>query len=57
MSAKAKTREQIANEYGIGRATFRKWLKEKGIELSNGLICPKEQEKIYEIFGMPKNAH
>ncbi len=51
----AKTRGQLAQEYGISRKTFYNWLKESGICLSDRkLITPKEQEIIYEIFGQPK---
>ncbi len=50
---KAKTRAEIANEYGIHRNTFRTWLKTAGIKLSNRLITPKEQALIYSYFGYP----
>ena len=52
---KAKTRQEIANEYGIHRNTFRTWLKDAGIKLSKKLITPKEQALIYEYFGHPVN--
>jgi predicted site-specific integrase-resolvase len=51
---KAKTRKQIADEYGISRKTFQRWRKKENIKLSNGLITPKELDEIYEIFGKPK---
>ena len=50
---KAKTRQEIANEYGIHRNTFRTWLKTAGIKLSKQLITPKEQALIYSYFGQP----
>lgn len=50
----AKTRKQMADEYGISRKTFIRWRKKKGIVLSSGLITPKEQETIYKAFGKPK---
>lgn len=52
----AKTKQQIADEYGICLRTFNKWLKEEGIEIKRGLITPKIQELIYERLGIPKNV-
>jgi DNA invertase Pin-like site-specific DNA recombinase len=45
---KYKTRQQIARELGVSRRTFYRMLKRKGINLTPGLITPKEQEKIYK---------
>ncbi len=50
----AKTRQQIAREYGICTKTLNKWLKEENIKIHRGLISPKSQELIYEKFGFPK---
>ena len=50
---KAKTREQIADEYGICSKTLRRWLKKNEIQLPHRLISPKDQLKIYETFGFP----
>jgi hypothetical protein len=50
----AKTKIQIANEYGICTKTLNKWLKDAKIDLHRGLINPKNQELIYEKFGIPK---
>ena len=52
----AKTKKQIAEEYGICRKTLSRWLKKETIKTSNGLITPKEQEIIYGKFGKPKNV-
>jgi abortive infection bacteriophage resistance protein len=49
----AKTRQQIALEYGICTKTFNKWLKNTDIKLPIGLITPYYQELIYEQFGHP----
>ena len=43
-----KTSEQIAEEYGISSKTLKKWMKNAGIEIPRGLICPSDQEKIYQ---------
>jgi len=53
MNNKVKTREEVAKEYGISRRTFYNWLQREGIKLTNRLITPKEQQKIYEKFGRP----
>lgn len=48
-----KTRQQMADEYGVCRKTFNKFLKKKNIKLERGLISPKDQENIYEKLGVP----
>jgi hypothetical protein len=50
----AKTKKQIADEYGICTKTLNKWLKASGIKIQRGLINPKKQELIYKQFGFPK---
>ncbi len=50
---KAKTRQEIANEYGVDRKTLYRWLKRENIEISKGLVTPKEQDVIYEKLGKP----
>jgi len=52
----AKTKQQLADEYGVCIKTFNKWLKEEKIILKRGLIKPSNQEVIYERFGIPKNS-
>ncbi|MFN7117934.1 MAG: helix-turn-helix domain-containing protein [Saprospiraceae bacterium] len=49
-----KTRQQIADEYGISRKTLSRWLKKAGIHLDGYLIAPKEQALIYQTFGDPR---
>jgi len=49
-----KTRQQVAEEYGISRKTFYRWMKREKIALSNGLIYPKDMKVIYERLGTPK---
>lgn len=51
---KTKTRQQIAEEYGITPRTLRRWLKKNKIELPKRLICPNEQKLIYKTFGPPE---
>jgi phage antirepressor YoqD-like protein len=50
----AKSKQQIANEYGICTKTLNKWLKEEKISIKRGLINPKKQEVIYKRLGVPK---
>lgn len=51
---KAKSRKQIADEYGISPRTLRRWLKKYDIVLPKRLLCSKEQQMIYESFGHPQ---
>jgi hypothetical protein len=48
-----KTKQQMANEYGVCRKTFNKLLQKKHIKLDRGLIYPKDQMNIYNILGEP----
>jgi hypothetical protein len=50
-----KTKQQMANEYGICIKTFDKLLKKKRIKLDRGLICPKDQVIIYNRLGNPNS--
>jgi len=52
----AKTKQQIADEYGVCWKTFDKWLKKHKIKIDRGLITPKDQEEIYTKLGNPKNS-
>jgi hypothetical protein len=49
----AKTKQQIAYEYGICIKTFDRLLKRKHIKLDRGLIYPKDQLIIYNKLGIP----
>jgi len=51
---KAKTKQDMANEYGVCLKTFVRWLKKHNIKISRGLITPKEQKEIYNKLGIPK---
>jgi abortive infection bacteriophage resistance protein len=53
---KAKSKQQIANEYGICTKTLARWLRAEGILINRGLINPKKQKIIYKRFGSPKNS-
>jgi len=51
-----KTRQQLADEYGVCRKTLTKLLLRKRIKLDKGLISPKDQLVIYSRLGMPDSA-
>jgi hypothetical protein len=51
----AKTRAQMAYEYGVCRRTFYALLKKHEIYLSKGLIMPREQTVIYKKLGRPRS--
>jgi len=58
MDYTVKTRQEIAELYGISRKTFYNWLKREDICLENRLVSPKEQKIIYEKLGNPiKQPH
>jgi hypothetical protein len=48
-----KTKQQMADEYGVCRKTFNKLLQKKQIKLDRGLISPKDQINIYTELGSP----
>jgi hypothetical protein len=52
----AKTRQQIADEYGIHYLTLMRRLKAVGIELPHGVVLPKHQKEIYEKLGYPPDV-
>jgi DNA invertase Pin-like site-specific DNA recombinase len=49
-----KTRQQIAEEYGIHRNTLQRRLRKEGIKLPNGVILPTDVKKIYDALGWPE---
>ena len=54
-SCGVKTKQQMADEYGVCRKTFNKLLIKKRIKLERGLISPKDQLNIYEKLGIPNS--
>jgi len=52
---KAKTRKEIAKEFGISRRTLYRWMKEENIQLKARLISPDEQLMIYKKIGFPES--
>jgi len=54
MDETSKSRQQVADAYGISTKTLSRWLKKENIEVSSGLLNLKELEIIYDKFGKPK---
>lgn len=50
-----KTRQQLADEYGVCRKTLIKLLRKKRVRLEKGLISPKDQQVIYDRLGIPNS--
>lgn len=48
-----KTKQQMADEYGVCRKTFNKLLMKRNIRLDRGLISPRDQMIIYNELGAP----
>ncbi|WP_175574375.1 helix-turn-helix domain-containing protein [Algoriphagus marinus] len=53
MKQKVKTRQQVADEYGISARTLSRWFQNKKLRIPKGLLSPKVQELIYQEFGKP----
>jgi transposase-like protein len=51
MTQKAKSRQEIAQEYGVSAKTLSRWILKEKLQIAQGLISPKDQELIYEKFG------
>ena len=52
-TGKAKTRKEIAEEYGVHPKTLNRWFKKYNFNLPTGKITPKDLIKIYSTFGTP----
>ena len=50
---KVKTRQEVANEYGITPRTPNNRLKKANLYIPNGTIFPKYLKKIYNALGIP----
>lgn len=54
LTSKAKTRQQVADEYGITVKTLNRWFERERLNIPPGLIDPFHLGIIYETFGVPK---
>ncbi|MDX1478131.1 MAG: hypothetical protein R3301_10540 [Saprospiraceae bacterium] len=52
----AKTRQELAEEYGISRNTLARRLKMAGIDLPRGRIYPHDLRRIYRVLGDPRGT-
>jgi transcriptional antiterminator len=52
-SSRAKTRLEVAEEYGISRRTLRRRLKALNIQIPPGRITPADLKRIYRALGEP----
>jgi DNA-binding XRE family transcriptional regulator len=50
----SKTRQEVADEYGVSRKTFGRWLKDAGISPGRGRLTPAILNQIYDHFGEPR---
>jgi len=57
MEHKAKTRQQVADEYGVSAKTLLRWIKSRNLSIENGLLTPAEQKIIYGALGLPPFAN
>jgi transcriptional regulator with XRE-family HTH domain len=53
MISKAKTRKEVAGEFGISEKTLSRWLKKSNLNIPSGLINPFHLRIIYGTFGVP----
>lgn len=51
---KSRSRQELADAYGVSLSTFRRWLKLYQINLPPGLVKPVDVQKIYNCFGRPE---
>lgn len=50
-----KTRQQLADEFGVSVRTLYRWLTKWNVNLPGGLIRPSDQDAIYRIVGKPEH--
>jgi hypothetical protein len=55
MNDVAKTKGQVADDYGICIRTLNKWLKAENIVINSGLISPRQQTDIKRRLGKPQS--
>jgi transposase-like protein len=46
-------RVAVAQEYGIGVRTLRRWIRGQGLDIPSGTLSPKSQALLYRAFGPP----
>ncbi|MDZ7739607.1 MAG: hypothetical protein U5K32_11210 [Bacteroidales bacterium] len=53
MDSSFKTKQNIADEFGISVPTLNRILDDNNYKVRRGLISPREQQMIYKILGKP----
>ncbi len=54
----AKTRQEIADEYGVDVRKLNRWFKKHNLEIpKRDRITPKDITKIYDAFGCPNMSY
>lgn len=48
-----KSRKELCREYGMSESTFYRRLKKHNLQLSSGLLLPKDYMIVYETLGLP----
>lgn len=51
-----KTRQQIAQEYGVTPKTLKSWLEKLAVQLPCCSLTPLLQKRIYEALGYPDSV-
>lgn len=54
MNDNCKTRQQMAEEYGISRRTLYRLLKRYKIRLPSGVLPPEAVHRVYQALGVPE---
>ena len=52
---RARSRNEVAEEYGISVKTLKRWFKKADLIIPSGLIDPLHLKIIYQAFGTPKS--
>ncbi len=55
LTLRAKSKQVVAEEYGICVKTLNRRLKKANIIIEHGVLFPKTLKVIYETFGVPKS--
>ena len=50
-----KTRQEVANEYGITRRTLYNWFTSAGLKFDRKILTPRDLTIIYATFGNPRD--
>lgn len=53
LSRKSRSRQELAEAYGISPRTFRRWLKLHHLILPSGLVRPTDIKRIFKYLGPP----